>query len=196
MDTTAWAHGSPCLCPRSGATRFLPNVEFAAAWWCVGSTEELWRNPWKLAPRCMPREIYNRRDWLSRFRGPKDHTKRRILHSGSKAQSTGNFRKHCICGILMLTTWFVEPLESSTLTCASRHPHYHLLEPTRPLEPLRWALEALLYIYCNHSLAQRPPSRLSPLAQHICRPVAETLRSGSFAEYPELRKVLCLRNLP
>lgn len=46
--------------PRSKATRFLPNVEFAASWWCVASTEEIWRNPWKLAPRAMPRSVYSR----------------------------------------------------------------------------------------------------------------------------------------
>eukprot|EP00435_Cladocopium_sp_Y103_P031094 s596_g7.t2 len=44
----------------SDATRFLPNVEFAASWWCVASTEELWRNPWKLAPRGMPRQLWSR----------------------------------------------------------------------------------------------------------------------------------------
>ena len=48
--------------PRSKATRFLPNVEFAASWWCVAPTEELWRNPWKLAPRVMPREVWSRWD--------------------------------------------------------------------------------------------------------------------------------------
>ena len=45
---------------RSDATRFLPNVEFAAPWWCVGATEEFWRNPWKLAPRGMPRQLWSR----------------------------------------------------------------------------------------------------------------------------------------
>lgn len=56
-DNRAWHGGTPNL---SQTSRFLPNVEFAAAWWCVGSTDELWRNPWKLAPRCMPRGIYER----------------------------------------------------------------------------------------------------------------------------------------
>eukprot|EP00439_Symbiodinium_sp_Y106_P012431 s3665_g1.t2 len=56
-DNRAWHGGTPNL---SQTSRFLPNVEFAATWWCVGSTDELWRNPWKLAPRCMPRGIYER----------------------------------------------------------------------------------------------------------------------------------------
>ena len=54
---------------RSEATRFLPNVEFAASWWCVASTEEIWRNPWKLAPRAMPRSVYSR--WVEGGWGPK-----------------------------------------------------------------------------------------------------------------------------
>lgn len=56
-DNRVWHGGTPNL---SDATRFLPNVEFAAPWWCVGATEEFWRNPWKLAPRGMPRQLWSR----------------------------------------------------------------------------------------------------------------------------------------
>ncbi|CAK9072003.1 Peptidyl-prolyl cis-trans isomerase D (PPIase D) (40 kDa peptidyl-prolyl cis-trans isomerase) (Cyclophilin-40) (CYP-40) (Cyclophilin-related protein) (Estrogen receptor-binding cyclophilin) (Rotamase D) [Durusdinium trenchii] len=56
-DNRLWHGGTPNL---SRATRFLPNVEFAASWWCWGSTDTLWRNPWKLAPRCMPRRLWRR----------------------------------------------------------------------------------------------------------------------------------------
>lgn len=45
---------------RSSTTRFLPNVEFAATWWCQGSTDWLWRNGWRLAPQCMPRQLWSR----------------------------------------------------------------------------------------------------------------------------------------
>ncbi|CAJ1377654.1 unnamed protein product [Effrenium voratum] len=56
-DNRAWHGGTPNM---SAETRFLPNVEFAATWWCQGSTDHLWRNPWKLAPRCMPYDLWSR----------------------------------------------------------------------------------------------------------------------------------------
>lgn len=54
-DNRTWHGGTPNL---SAEARFLPNCEFAARWWCRGTTSSLWRNPWVLAPQCMPREVF------------------------------------------------------------------------------------------------------------------------------------------
>lgn len=54
-DNRTWHGGTPNL---SGEPRFLPNCEFAAPWWCRGATSSLWRNPWILAPQCMPERVY------------------------------------------------------------------------------------------------------------------------------------------
>lgn len=54
-DNRTWHGGTPNL---SSEVRFLPNCEFAARWWCRGSTSVHWRNPWLLAPKCMPRSVY------------------------------------------------------------------------------------------------------------------------------------------
>lgn len=56
-DNRTWHGGTPNL---TGKTRFLPNCEFAARWWCRGRTSALDRNPWLWATPCMPRAIYDR----------------------------------------------------------------------------------------------------------------------------------------
>ncbi|CAK0794707.1 unnamed protein product, partial [Prorocentrum cordatum] len=47
-DNRTWHAGTPNL---SARPRFLPNLEYAARWWCRGATSEHWRCEWLLAPR-------------------------------------------------------------------------------------------------------------------------------------------------
>jgi len=54
-DNRTWHAGTPNI---ASEPRFLPNCEFAASWWCQGSSSSKTRNQWIQAPQVMPRRIH------------------------------------------------------------------------------------------------------------------------------------------
>jgi len=54
-DNRTWHGGTPNM---AAEPRFLPNCEFAASWWCRGSSSSKTRNQWIQAPQVMPRHIH------------------------------------------------------------------------------------------------------------------------------------------
>jgi len=54
-DNRTWHGGTPNI---ASEARFLPNCEFAASWWCQGSSSSEHRNQWVRAPQVMPRQVH------------------------------------------------------------------------------------------------------------------------------------------